>query len=206
MPYRETVIKSFASPDATTTRGIHRIGKYLYVCGDTSDLIYQLDLDGNVIQSFASPGTNPIALDDDGKYLLHIAFGTDLCYFLDENGTTIKSFPVVAGVPSGVASDGKNILVAHADDSIYFYTNTGTLIKSFSLSAFTSNLRDISFDGKNIWICDPGSVLDVGVVTLNGVMLKTFTGLPDQGIEGVAVDGRYKWLVANGTQIIQQTY
>lgn len=64
-------------------------------------------MSGEVIKSFATPGTGPVSLAFDGKYLWHCDYDTDLIYQLDLNGVVIKSFATPGIYPTGLAFDGK---------------------------------------------------------------------------------------------------
>ena len=55
-----TIIKSFTAP-GTTVAGISYVDGYLFICDYTTDLIYQLSLNGAVVRSFSSPSTSTIS-------------------------------------------------------------------------------------------------------------------------------------------------
>ena len=76
---------------------------------------------GDVLRSFAAPGTSPRGLAADGRTLFNQDFDTQLIYQLDpRDGTVLRSFPTPATNPRDLAWDGRTLWLSDlGSDLIY---------------------------------------------------------------------------------------
>ena len=67
--------------DVASKNGLAFDGKYIWYTDDSNNLIVQIDRDGVIKRSFASPGLGTVmGLTFDGKYLWHVDEATNLFY------------------------------------------------------------------------------------------------------------------------------
>jgi DNA-binding beta-propeller fold protein YncE len=208
--FTRTTIKPISIPLATvdyflwTEQGAARAGlawdgTNLWLSGLNKDTIYKLSVNGDLIDSFASPCEDPMGLAWDGAYLWVIdAWGADevgsVLYKVDTtDGTVMTSFSIEKDLSTGLtwdggflwASDAANDRIAKIDPS------DGEVLVSFD-----SPGRDpmgLAWDGMHLWVSDFSSKM-IYKLNVNGTIVDSFPS-PGNAPMGLAWDGSYLWCV-----------
>ncbi|MBW2981330.1 hypothetical protein KY343_00490 [Candidatus Woesearchaeota archaeon] len=166
----------------------------------TTDTIYRLDDNGNLIDSFDAPGTQPRGLAWDGAYLWHADNNNDKIHKIDVNGIVVDSFDAPGTSPSGLAWDGTYLWHTDTDvDMIYKLTTSGTVVDSFdSPGTYPTGL---AWDGTYLWSADGSINGDIYKLTTSGAVATSFDA-PGTYSWGLAWDGTYLWNTDNVNEII----
>ena len=185
-----TVLSSFAAPVVNSMSGLAFDGTNVWLTGQSTNTIYELDSLGNVISSFAGPATNPTGLTFDGTNLWVVDRDMNTIYELDTLGNVISSFATPGTDSRGLTWDGTNLwLVEGTGSQIYELTTTGTVVSSFAWP--DDYMRGITFDGTSLWVADQNDQLIYELNTA-GSVLSSFAA-PSTGAAGITFDGQEFW-------------
>lgn len=133
--------------------GIDFIGKnlvitYAFVAAE----LRVIDRLGNEIKSLRSgAGSGKAGVAFNGKHLVVVdGIGGNVTDWYDRDGKQIKQVSL-GYAPRGITFDGKYYYIC-SDTTIYQYDGDFNEIRNFSGPANT--MRDLAFDGKNLWLSD----------------------------------------------------
>jgi len=127
---------------------------YLWNADANSDKIYLLDIDGEIISSFDSPGDYPWGLAYDGEYLWNVDQTTKKVYKLNLDGEIMDSFGSPTNKPVDLTYDGEYLW--HADlkgNKIYKTDKEGTVL-GFIYTNPRNMATGLTHDGTYLYIGD----------------------------------------------------
>jgi hypothetical protein len=190
-----------AGSTGTDVRVTHHAGGVAYQDSDldeegkvprTGHASSALPVLGDVISSFASPGTGPFGLTWRDGFLYHADTDTDLVYQLNPADgavvTTIGPFNVIGGL----AWDGSQFWATDAGaDTIFRFDDSGAVLETFPAPG--RGPVGITWDGASLWICDWQTDTIYQVNPTNGALQLSFAA-PDTRVAGMAFDGSALWV------------
>lgn len=160
-------------------------GTNLY-SADYDGNIYKIDLEGNIIFSFAGQGTSPWGLTWDGSYLWNSDYNNAMIYQLDSSGSVISSFNSPGSKPVGLAFDGSNIWNCDSnEDKMFKLDSSGNVIDSFA-----ADCSGITFDGTHLWTSKAPFSIDK--LDFSGNVIQSYDA-PGNLPRGLTFDCRYLW-------------
>jgi glutamine cyclotransferase len=159
---------------------------------------------GDVVNSFDSPGSNPLGLAWDGTYLWNVDNHDIKIYKLDpSDGSVIDSFNSPDSAPWGLAWDGNYLWNSNHEigpGMIYkLDPSDGSVIDSFSAPG--SDPCDLTWDGNYLWNTDHGTVIIYKLDPSDGSVIDSFSA-PGFQPYGLTWDGNYLWNTDHGTGMI----
>ncbi len=148
---------------------------------------------GEVITSFAAPGSGPLGLAWDGEYLWNADWETTMIYKLSPStGSVVQSFSSPGTRPFGLTYDGTYLWVAVRDGAMIYQLDpaTGSVIRSIPSPG--TNPEGLTWDGEYLWVAE---YYDNKIYKLDpsvGSIVQSFdwTGTYTSGL---AWDGAYLW-------------
>jgi len=196
-----TILHSFAAPAVNSMSGVAHDGTNIWLGGQNANTIYQLDTDGNLLSSFAAPGTSPTGIAFDGTNLWIISRDNDMVYEVDTSGNVLSSFATPGTDSRGLTWDGSSLWLVEGNGSlIYELTTTGSVVSSFGWPS--DYMRDITWDGSSLWVSDQNDQL-IRELNTSGTELSSFA-TPSSGAAGLAFDGTEFWHADADTDLIYQ--
>lgn len=187
-----TVIRSFASPDTVST-GLAWDGRYLWLAGDTGDLLYQIDpVTGTVVRSVSSPSAVTFSVEVSG-HELYVGDNAGNVRIIDIiTGTAKRTLATGIGGLSGICLDGGRLWACSSSANLVYQVDiaTGTVIRSFAAPANAP--RGICFDGRFLWISETTNDQAHQVDPVSGTVIRSFN-LPAASPYGLTWDGRTLW-------------
>lgn len=180
---------SFDSPGSGPA-GLAFDGTYLWHADNLADMIYKLDLSGNILASFDSPGSAPQGLAVDHTYLWHADAMDERIYLLDMAGTIIDFFDSPGFESTGLTFDGTYLWNADAiDDKIYRLDPFGTIMDFFDSPGLAPG--GLAFDGLYLWNSNntDGKIYKLDT---RGNIIDSFNS-PGSSPIGLTFDGTYLW-------------
>ncbi|MGC2484737.1 MAG: fibronectin type III domain-containing protein [Acidimicrobiales bacterium] len=188
-----TPISSFVDTNAVAFDGTN-----LWVVGNATNSVTELDASGNFIQSVAV-GVAPVAVAADGANVwvansgLYNQWGS--VTELSANGTVETTIQLsFLGQPTDISSDGTDVWVTTDDDVLAeIDASSGTLISEFGIG---NDPTGVSSDGTDVWIADSQD----NVVDEFNIASQTFVNSFPVGTDptGVYSDGQYVWVTNSG--------
>jgi len=148
---------------------------------------------GDIVYTFATPGSSPRGLAWDGTYLWHYDVDDNKIYKLTTSGTIISSFnnPLSTSL-GGIAWDGNCLWLSNHDFPngcfINRVTTTGVIIDSFFLPGLL--IGGLDWDGTYLWVAERDIIYKV---TTTGTIVDSFNA-PDYSFHSIAWDGAYFWI------------
>lgn len=180
--------------------------KTLWVVDATTDKIYNIQIDGTLISSFATSvfdvnaiSTRGIVFQGSDGSLWVTDSNTDKVYNIETDGTLKSSFATSVFDASAISlsgitisSDGTLWVVDSSTDKVYNIETDGTLNSSFETSVFdasATNPRGISFDttDNTLWVGDLSTNL-IYHIEIDGTLIDSFP-LSNYDSNAVSTDG-----------------
>ncbi len=192
------IIDSFPTPDSVTPHGLTFDGTNLWCAGYSNDTIYKLDMSGNTILSFNSPGQSPTGLTFDGTHLWSTDDVTLQIYKLDPaTGGVIESFNAPGTDSTGLTFDGTHLWNADFSWSdpfglIHKMDRSGNLVGTYYSPG--DGPEGLTFDGFFIWHSDFYNN-KIYQLTMDGNVLSSTDSHVINPI-GLAFDGQYLWVAS----------
>jgi sugar lactone lactonase YvrE len=158
---------------------------------------------GNIIKSFATPGSYPTGLAYDGKHLWLADYKDDKLYCINpENGEVVRSIPSPAYWPEGLAWDGTHLWCADVKGGIPLSENyqgvvyrldreTGRILSEIQAPATAP--RGLAWDGKYLWCVDSDAEQVIQFSPDDGTTIRSFPS-PSSDPRGLSFDGTYLWI------------
>jgi len=158
---------------------------------------------GEVVKSFATPGTVPTGITFDGKNLWMADRKAKLIYCINpQNGEVIRSIPSPGYWPMGLTWDGEALwnadikggipLSENYDGKIYrIDPKDGTILKT--IPAPSSTPRGLAWDGKYLWCVDNDADEIIQFSPDDGTTIRSFIA-PASECRGLTFDGKYLWV------------
>jgi DNA-binding beta-propeller fold protein YncE len=176
--------------------GLEWDGAYLWHANrGAGHFIYKLNpIDGSVVYSFPSPGTDPAGVAWDGQYLWHTDWSGNMVYKIDvSTGTPVFSFPMNS--PKSIEWDGNSLWISDAWRGIYRVDPTnGTTIALIEPGYWVVGL---SYDGTNFWINGQYPEINgerkIYKMTQAGEIIESYDW-PRYSPGGLAWDGQDLWV------------
>ena len=200
------VLQSFASPAGSNPHGLAFDGENLWSVGYDTNTIYKLNLEGDILSSFASPGQGPTGLTFDGTYLWNADDGSLQISKLDISGNVITSFDAPGTDSTGLTFEGKYLWNADFNWGIpggYLHRIDVSNPEDISFTSFASpgeGPEGLAFDGKYLWHVDIYENVIYKLDTYANVIC-TYQSFGTNPI-GLTFDGTYLWLADQGTSNI----
>lgn len=208
------VVTTFDAPDARPA-GLGWDGTFLWLVGDASHTIYQIDpADGSVVDFFPVPEGDfefTFGLDHDGTTLWGDAdgAGVDEIYQADGSGVELLRYASPLAEPNGVLHDGTTLWHSgFLEDLQELDPADGTVLRTLPAPG-NGFLRDLAWDGTSLWVVDANGTPDDAIYEVDpadGTVLSSFVpaGVSLELMFGLAFDGRYLWLSDLSTAEIHQ--
>uniref|UniRef100_UPI0035664008 DUF4347 domain-containing protein n=1 Tax=Psychromonas sp. TaxID=1884585 RepID=UPI0035664008 len=199
-----TVLNSFptTTPQINSMSGLAFDGTSLWLTSPNDDEIYNYDPAGNLISSFASPGTFPTGITFDGTNLWVVDRDANMVYEIDTLGNMQSSFATPGTDSRGLTWDGSSLwLVEGSGSLIYKLSTTGAVESSFAWPD-DDYMRDITWDGSSLWVAD-GNDQQIIQIDTDGTFISSFTS-PSTHATGLTFDGIEFWHADADTDIIYQ--
>lgn len=199
-----TVIRSFVGPGVAST-GIGFDGYSLWIADRSTDIVYQLDMDGRILQSLAIPVQNPRALVSDGANLwviLDQGIFRRIAQINKTTGVEIRSIGLPGVDPSGgLGWDGRMLWHGDRDSDLIYQISprSGSVVHSFAAPA--TQTTGIAFDGQALYIADRVADAIYKVNPATGTTILSFAASAE--VADLTVDGRTIWY-ADGANTIYQ--
>lgn len=200
------LLESFASPEGSQPHGLAFDGVNLWSVGYDTDTIYKLNMQGDILSSFASPGHGPTGLTFDGTYLWNADDGSLKIYTLDTSGNVISSFDAPGIDSTGLTFEGQYLWNADFNWNIpggYLHRIDVSNPDDISFTTYASpgeGPEGLAFDGKYLWHVD---LHDNNIYKLDtsANVLCTYQSFGTNPI-GLTFDGTYLWLSDFSTRTI----
>jgi transglutaminase-like putative cysteine protease len=149
---------------------------------------------GDVVVSFATPGTCPTGMTFDGKNLWVLDHKSDSLYSIDpSNGTVIKGLASPGYKSVGLTWDGNNLWILDEEENLIFQLDPKSGLAKKTIYAPSPTPRGLGWDGKYLWVTDSRADKIFQISTEDGTTIKTIpspSGVP----QGVCFDGKYLWI------------
>ena len=182
--------------------GLTYDGVYLWVSDYQKRSIHQIDLNGNEISSFASPGSSPSGMAYDGTYLWVSDYSTDSIYKLSTSGSIITSFDAPGPGVSGLTFDGTFLWVADSlTRQIYKMTTSGAVKEDATFASPARWPLDLAFDGEFLWNAD-GVEQKIYQINTDGEVMASYDA-PGKAPDGLTFAGNFLWNVSYEEKIYQ---
>ncbi|MFV8570620.1 DUF4347 domain-containing protein, partial [Marinobacter sp. SBS5] len=176
-------------------------GNGLWLTSPNNDTIYNYDTAGNLVTSFAAPGTSPTGITFDGTNLWVISRDANMVYEIDTLGNVQSSFATPGTDSRGLTWDGSNLWLVEGNGSLIYKLNTAGAVQS-SVAWPDDYLRDITWDGSSLWVADSNGQQIIQIDT-NGSELSRFAS-PGTGATGLTFDGVEFWHADADTDTVYQ--
>ena len=162
-----------------------------------------LSYPGEIIKSFASPGTVPTGITFDGKNLWIADRKAKRIFCVNPlNGQVIRSIPSPGYWPMGLTWDGEALWNADVKGGIALSENydgkiyridpkDGTILKT--IPAPSSTPRGLAWDGKYLWCVDNAADEIIQFSPDDGTTIRSFKA-PAGECRGLTFDGKYLWV------------
>ena len=193
----------------TMPRDLCVVGNRIWIAGEQKGRIYQLDMNGKLISSFA-PAVYPYGVASDGKFLYTVSH--IFTYFaaiqrFNFKGNFINEIAInpTAWQPECITFDGKYIYYAGPlSETIYKIDPTFKTVSSFSTAGFDANPVGLTFDGKYLYMV--GTQHDsIYQLDLLGNVIRTIDiDALDDTPTGIAFDGKYFYQAGKAGSVIYQ--
>ncbi len=149
---------------------------------------------GDVINSFATPGSCPTGLTFDGKYLWMADRKTDSLYKIDSNTGRIKTARPAPGYQvEGLAVEGSYLWVLDIEEGAIFKLNPDTDIVEKTIYPPCDHPKGLAWDGKYLWVADYREDKLYQISTEDGTTIVEIPS-PSGNPYGLAYDGDYLWV------------
>lgn len=191
-----TVIDTINIPVEADPQGLAFDGTNLWFSDNFNYKIYEIDLSGNIQNSFDCPvaGSGPQGLAFDGAFLWHADWFEEKIYKLDTAGNVQSSFPSPGCSPTGLACDGAYIWNSDLTNKIIYQidTHTGVILSYFNSPA--SMPTGLAFDGIYLWSADDSIMGQDKIFKMDtsGNIITEYNS-PVENTSGLAFDGAYLW-------------
>jgi len=150
---------------------------------------------GEVIKSFAAPGTGPLGLAWDGEYLWNADWETGMIYKLSlSTGSVVQSFSSPGGRPFGLTYDGTYLWVTSRDSDMIYQLDpaTGSVIRSIPSPGTDPEPQGLTWDGEYLWVAEYYSNKIYKLDPSDGSIIQSFDWIGTYPA-GLAWDGTYLW-------------
>jgi glutamine cyclotransferase len=201
-----TVVQSLATPEGSQPHGLAFDGDNLWSVGRDVGKIYELNLDGDILSSFAAPGAGATGLTFDGTYLWHATDSPPRIYKLDTTGNVILSFAAPGTDSTGLTFEDEYLWNADFNWGIpggYLHRIDVSNPEAITFTTFDSpgeGPEGLAFDGKYLWNVDYHENSIYKLDTSANVLC----AYQSFGIHpiGLTFDGKYLWLADEATRTI----
>jgi hypothetical protein len=148
---------------------------------------------GDVIKSFASPGTQPAGIVWDGSHLWVTERGTNSIHQIDStNGAIISTIPNPNTTIVGLTFDGTHLWSTGYDNLINRINPvTGAVVQT--LNSPTTNTNGLAFDGTDLWVSAFTESNIYRIDASTGAVLGTIPA-PNTNSRGMVFDGENLWV------------
>lgn len=187
--------------------GLDSDGRYLWHANRGSgDMILKIDTDnGNILESFDSPGTDPAGITCENGFLWHSDWEGNMVYKIDKaTHALIDSFAF--NDPKCIEWDGDSLWIRtfdglanvdHTDGTVRYVIEPGFWIQG------------VTFDGTNFWITAQEPIEDgdrtIKKISKSGEILESHNwtrGMPG----GLSWDGDFLWVASYNRWIYKVYY
>lgn len=195
----ESIVRIITTP-YPNPRGLVYVDNHLWCCFGDDNRIVQMDMNGNSVNDFPSPGLNPRGMGYDGEHFWNSDAASVFIFKLDWRGNVVGGFISPYQSPRACVWDGKYIHILEF----------GSLARSMSFMpdgqihhiyymAFT-DINGIAIVGNFYYISDQTTTKIYKINNLN-VLYDSFTPTATKP-RGLTSDGTYLYLSAGDAQKI----
>lgn len=195
----ESINRIIATP-YPNPRGLVYVDGYLWCCFGDDNRIVQMDLQGNVLNDFPSPGANPRGLGYDGEHFWNSDAASVFIFKLDWHGNVVGGFISPFQYPRACVwdIDQMHILEFGSLARSMSYHKDGHLHHIYYLG-FT-DINGVAIVGNFFYISDQTTTKIYKINRLN-VLYDSFTPTATSP-RGLTSDGTYLYLAAGDAQKI----
>lgn len=156
----------------------------------------------NIVDSFDSPGSDPLGLAYDGTYLWNVDSANNMLYKLETTGGVVESFDTPTYNAKGLVYLGNYLWISTLTNKrIYKLDMSGNALGY--ITGPGNNITDLGSDGYYLWCADTDQDKIYQINTAGSISFSF--DAPAGNPTGLTYDGEYLWIADAATRKIYKT-